>query len=209
MTQALQQKLEPLAGERLAKSFSRAGWIGFWLQIAIGSIPFLLAIYALLFDSPGFGTRGGLALIRYLSIVSMLLLVVTTIWSYRYTRLAKRMADPKKPPSVDTVRRTVWTGIAASTLGIVFSILVMMFEVAQLLIYFLRAPQGGVPVIQTTAAGSSASWVSAGDMMSLLGLILASAVEVVVLALSLWLLLRATSSSAQFRDGAEQVAGAS
>src|SRR5262245_13226017 len=154
MTQALQQELEPLASDRLAKTFSRAGWIGFWLQIAIGSIPFLLAVYALLFDSPGFGTRGGLALIRYLSIVSMLLLVVTTILSYLYTRLAKRMADPNNPPSVNSVRRTVWTGVTASTLGIVFSILVMMFEVAQLLIYFLRAPQAGVPVIQTTAAAA-------------------------------------------------------
>ena len=204
MTQALQQGLEPLASARLAKTFARAGWIGFWLQVAIGSIPVLLEVYGLLFDSPGFGTRGGLALIRYLSLVSVLLLVFTTTWSYQYTRLAKWMADPNKRPSVDTVRWTVWTGVAASTLSIVFSMLVITFEVAQLVIYFLRAPQAGVPVIQTTAAGPQATWVSAGDMMSLLGLILAAAVEVVVLALSLWLLLRATSSSSQFRNETEQ-----
>ncbi len=45
--------------ETLAKAFSRSGWIGFWLQIAFGSIPFMLAIYAFIFArnaSPG--TRG-------------------------------------------------------------------------------------------------------------------------------------------------------
>ncbi len=70
----------------------------------------------------------------------------------------------------------------------------MMFEVAQLLFYFLRAPQAGIPVIQTTSGGP-ASWVSAGDVLSLMGLIFTMLVEVVVLTLSLWLLFRATAES--------------
>jgi hypothetical protein len=52
----------------------------------------------------------------------------------------------------------------ASTLGIVFSMLVMFLEVAQLLIYFLRAPQAGIPVVQTT--GGPVSWVTAADILS-------------------------------------------
>ena len=48
--------------------------------------------------------------------------------------------------------------------------LLMLLEVKQLLIHFLRAPQAGVAMIQTTG-GAAASWVSAADMMSLMALI--------------------------------------
>jgi len=79
--------------------------------------------------------------------------------------------------------------------------LIMLFEVAQLLIHFLRAPQAGVPVIQTTGAGT-ATWVSAADMMSLMALILGMFGELTFLILSLWLLFRTAMS---FVDaGAEQ-----
>jgi multisubunit Na+/H+ antiporter MnhC subunit len=84
----------------------------------------------------------------------------------------------------------------ASTLGIVFSMLVMFFEVAQLLIYFLCAPQAGIPVVQTT--GGPASWVSAADILSLMALILTMVVEVTVLAFSLWLLLRTMKASMEY-----------
>jgi hypothetical protein len=78
----------------------------------------------------------------------------------------------------------------------------MMFEVVQLLLYFLRAPQAGVPVIQTTSSGS-ASWVSAGDMVGLLGLIFTMVVEIAVLALSLWLLFRTTAKAAEIHAADE------
>jgi hypothetical protein len=54
------------------------------------------------------------------------------------------------------------------------------------LIHFLRAPQAGVPVIQTTG-GITASWVSAADMMSLVALIFGMFGEISVLTFSLWL----------------------
>ena len=72
----------------------------------------------------------------------------------------------------------------------------MVFEVIQLWLYFLRAPQAGVPVVQTTSGGP-ASWVSAGDILGLMGLIFTMLVEVIVLALSLWLLFRATAAVAE------------
>ena len=71
--------------------------------------------------------------------------------------------------------------------------LIMLFEVARLLIHFLRAPQAGVPVIQTTGAGT-ATWVSAADMMSLMALILGMFGELTFLILSLWLLFRTAMS---------------
>ena len=190
----------------LARAFARLGWIGFWLQLAIGSIPVALLIYGLLFGgNDSIGTRGRFALIEYLTIGSLLVLAFTTIWSYRYTRLADRIAEPDRRPSTSSIQRTAWIGVAASTLGIVFSALVMMFEVTQLWLYFLRAPQAGVPVVQMTSGGA-ASWVSAGDILGLMGLIFTMLVEVIVLALSLWLLFRATAASAEDHAAVEDYA---
>jgi hypothetical protein len=187
----------PPTNDRLAASFRRLGWIGFWLQIAIGSIPVALLIYAFLFGGGGgISTRGSFALIEYLTIGSLLVLAFTTAWFYRYTFLAPQIAEQAHifPPS--RIQRIAWIGVAASTLGIVFSALVMMFEVAQLLVYFLRAPQGGVPVIQTTGGGTT-SWVSAGDILSMMGLIITMLVETVVLSIGLWLLFLTTGHYAK------------
>jgi len=189
---------EVVGSDGLARAFWRVGWIGFWAQVAIGAIPVALTVYALIVGrNPATGTRAGLALIDYLTIGSLLVLAFTTFWSYRYTRLAKQMADPAQRADERTLQRAAWTGVTASAAGILFSILIMLFEVAQLFFYFLRAPQAGVPVIQTTAAGR-ASWVSAADFLTLFALNASLLIELFVLALSLWLLFRSTTASAQF-----------
>ncbi len=194
----MQRALLPSKGNGLANAFLRLGWIGFWTQIAIGSIPVILAIYGFLFNrSTSAGTRGGLALVEYLTAIDLLLLAFTTIWFYRYTRLARRIADPGQRPPKFAVLREVWTGVAASTLGVVVSVLVMLFEVTQLLFYFLRAPQVGIPTIQTTGSGS-ASWVSAADILSLLILILTLFIELAALGFSLWLLFRTMIDSVEY-----------
>jgi hypothetical protein len=46
MLQALRRILRPSISDSLANAFSRLGWIGFWIQIAIGVIPLTLIIYA-------------------------------------------------------------------------------------------------------------------------------------------------------------------
>jgi hypothetical protein len=205
MSKPLQGALRPSSGYSLANAFASLGWTGFWAQIAIGSIPVALAIYSFLFDrSTDVGTRGGLALVEYLTIAGLFLLAFTTFWFYRYTRLAKQIADPERRPSEFAVRRAAWTGVVASTVGVLLSILVMLFEVTQLLFYFLRAPQVGIPTIQTTGSGS-ASWVSAADIVSLLMLILTLFVEVVVLIFSLWLVFRTMTPSVEYPEaGSEQ-----
>jgi Protein of unknown function (DUF3611) len=202
MLQKLGDALRPSRTKSLAKAFWRLGWTGFFVQVALGSIPVLLAIYAFVFGRYASGTRSRLALLEYLTIANLLILVFTTLWFYWYTRLAKRIADPERRPPEYTVQRTAWTGVAASTLGIMFSMVMILVEVAHLLIHFLRAPQAGVPVIQTTG-GAPASWVSAVDIMSLMVLNLTLFGEVVVLALSLWLLFRATIASAEYAHPAE------
>jgi hypothetical protein len=193
----LRKAFRPSRNDSLAQSFSSLGWLGFWTQIAVGSVPLVLTVYALAFGrNPAPGTRAGFPLIEYLSIAGLLVLTFTTLWSFRYTRLAIRLADPNRRPPRNAVQRTVWTGVKASMIGLLLSMLVLFFEVTQLLIYFLRAPQAGVPVIQTT--GGPASWVSAADIAGLLALLLTMFAEVTILLFSLWLLFRTTLPSIEF-----------
>src|SRR5262245_60835120 len=122
MFRKLQNLLKSSRDKSLAEAFSRLGWIGFWMQIAIGAIPLALIIYARVFGSEGgSGTRGRLALIEHVTIGGLLVLAFTTVWFYRYTRLAVRIAHAEHRPPALFVQRAAWTGVAASTLGIVFS----------------------------------------------------------------------------------------
>jgi len=129
MLQTLRRILRPSKSDSLAQAFSRLGWIGFWIQVAIGSIPFALITYAFIFGrDAGAGTRGGFAPVRYLAVAGLLVLAFTTLWSYWYTRIAKRIADAPRRPSEHSVRRAAWIGVAASAFGIVLSMLVMLFD---------------------------------------------------------------------------------
>ena len=194
MLQALRRILNPSVSDSLANAFSRLGWTGFWIQIVIGIVPLTLIIYA---QSTGGTTRRGLLLVGYLTIAGFLVLIFTTVWFYRYTRLAQRISNSTLRPSLFLVQKAAWIGVASSVLGVVFSMLVILFEVAQLLMYFLRAPQAGVPAVQTTGGGQ-ASWVSAVDMMHLMALVVTTFGEFIVLAFSLWLLFRTTLPSAEY-----------
>ena len=194
MLQALRRIINPSVRDSLANAFSRLGWTGFWIQIVIGIVPLALIIYA---QSTGGTTRRGLLLVGYLTIAGFLVLIFTTVWFYRYTRLAQRISNSTLRPSLFLVQKAAWIGVASSALGVVFSMLIILFEVAQLLIYFLRAPQAGVPAVQTTGGGQ-ASWVSAVDMMHLMALVVTTFGEFTVLAFSLWLLFRTTLPSAEY-----------
>lgn len=197
MLKKLMESLQSSGTQSLAKTFSRLGRFGFWMQIVVGSIPFLLMLYTFIFTRSPSGPRAGLAVVEYLTLASLLILVFTIIWFYRHTRLAEKIADPQQCPPAPSVISAVWTGLIASGVGLLFSMLVMVIETGHLLFYFLAAPQGGVPVFQTPGAGP-ASWVSAVDMMSLMALSLLVFAELIVLILSLWLLFRTTQVADEF-----------
>jgi hypothetical protein len=119
------------------------------------------------------------------------MLLFTTFWSYRYTRVGRRISDPERRPAEASLIETVWTGVVATTAGMLFSMIAIVIETANLLFYFLKAPQAGIPVIQTSGAGST-HWVSTMDMLSLMALVLFLFAELIVLVFSLWLLFRLT-----------------
>jgi hypothetical protein len=87
--------------------------------------------------------------------------------------------------------------VVASTIGMLFSMIVMLVEAANLLFSFLKAPQAGIPVIQTSGS-EAVKWVSSVDMASLMALILMLFAELIVLIFGLWLLFRTTLGSSEF-----------
>jgi hypothetical protein len=198
--ETLLSKTRTLPRESLAGSFKRLGWAGLWIQVVVGVIPLILMSYTFVFAQSPTGPRAGLPIVEYLSMGSLLILIFTTFWFYRYTRIADRIAGPGESPTETELAGTIWIGLAASSAAILFTIVVMFIETAHLLFYFLSAPQGGVPVIQTTGMGQT-SWVSAVDMLSLMSMVLTVLAELVVLVFSLWLLFRVTEGSPEYGGG--------
>lgn len=197
MFKKLMSNLRPSGFESLGKTFSRLGWMGFWLQIVLGSVPLLLMVFIFAFARSPNGPRTGFPFVEYLTAASLLILVFTIVWFYRYTRLAKCLAEPSTRPSILSITRTIWMGIMVGSLGILVSMLLMIIETGNLLFNFLKAPQGGVPVVQTTGA-QALGWVSTIDVASLMALSLFLFAELIVLVFSLWLLFRTMQVAAEF-----------
>ncbi|MGB4335788.1 MAG: DUF3611 family protein [Chromatiaceae bacterium] len=178
--------------ESLAITFERTGRTGFWAQLVLGTFPVVVMAFVLFYAGNLSGTRAGVPIVEWLTLGNILLLFFTTFWFHRYRSLGKRIADPVARPTGEEVAGKVWTGLMASGLGILFSILVMLFEVGQIFFYFLTAPQGGVPTVQVNGA----TFVSAIDMASLMALVMTMAAEVLVTIMGLWLLFRTSRAYA-------------
>lgn len=181
--------------ESLAATFERTGRIGFWSQLVLGTFPIAVMIFVLFFAGTLSGTRSGVPFIEWLTLANILILFFTIFWFHRYRKLGKRIADPALRPTSEEVAGKVWTGLVASSLGVLFSIMVMLFDVGQIFFYFLSAPQGGVPAIQLNGT-AGATFVSAIDMASLMALVLTMAAEVLVTMMGLWLLFRTSRAYA-------------
>lgn len=199
MIRAIQNAISPAKGGSIAPTFSRLGWWGFWLQVIVGAIPLILMVYYFAFSQ---ASRPGLRFIEYLTIANLVILAICALWSYRYTRLSRNIADTAKRPTQAAVVKTVWTGVIIGAIGMFLSMTVLLIEAANLLFYFLKAPQGGMPVIQTSGT-ESVHWISSLDMVSLVALVLMLFCELIVLAFGLWLLFRSMFGSAEYPNTVE------
>jgi hypothetical protein len=172
---------------KLARSFRRLGWIGFWVQIVLGITPLFMFGYFLFGKFTGTDQRVGFS--EILALTGLAILAFTTLWSLRYVKLGTQINDETRRPTTSKIQNTLWIGLWASCAGIAISLALMFFEVIRLLVLFLKAPQGGVPVMQTQIE-DRATWVSAMDVVSLLAELCTLAGELVVLGFTLWLLFR-------------------
>jgi len=190
---------QPANPDRLAKQFSRLGWIGFWIQAALLAVPIALLVYILFVSSPESAQRRGIDLSNYLSFGSLLVMVFTTFWFYRYTRLGKRIADPELRPPQSSALRTLWIGLWAGCLGIFFSMLLLLSAVGRMLFVLMANPQTGMQIAQGLGTDPTKS-LSAMDAVSLTSLLFLLTAELLVLTFSLWLLFRTTRPSAAIAE---------
>jgi hypothetical protein len=182
--------LLPTQTDRVARAFLRYGQGGFWSLVLMGAIPVIIMLYTFIFsDRPSGTNRSGLPFVHFFSTMGLALLVFITYWFYRYIQIGKRLQAPGAELNETSLRRSVGTGLAATSLALVFSFLVMLFEVGTLLFYFLSAPQAGLPTFQTTVDGF-ASWVSAVDMINLLSMVMTLGGEIFAIIFGLLLLYR-------------------
>jgi hypothetical protein len=186
---------EPLKAEKLSRQFSRLGWLGFWIQAAMLAIPLVLLVYVLSIRGPGSPQRIGIDLSNYLSYGSLLVMVFTTFWFFRYTRVGKRIADPERRPARAAVERTLWVGLWASGLGILFSMVLLFSAAGRMLFILLANPQTGI-MIAPGPGGDPVQSISAMDAISLTSLLVILAAELIVLGISAWLLFRTTRAPA-------------
>lgn len=176
--------------EGLARHFSRLGWIGFWIQLILVTVPILLTIYVLFLGSPDSVQRKGIDLRNYLSYGSLLVMIFTTYWFFHYTRLAGKIAEPETCPPPSEVMKKIWIGLWASCLGIFFSMVLMVSAVFRLLFILLATPQTGIPIAPKGADPSH--MLSAIDAVSLTSMFFVLTAELIVLGFSIWLLFKVT-----------------
>jgi hypothetical protein len=198
MSDEMRTPWQPANPARLAREFSRLGWTGFWIQLVLITLPLLLFIYLVFFAGTDSAQRRGIDLGNYLSYGGLLVMVFTTFWFYRYTRLANRIADPARRPSLAVVMRILWIGLWASCLGILFSILLLLGSVGRLLFALMTMPQTGLPV--AAVGGDPVRTVSAIDAASMSSLLLMLSAEFIVLAFTLWLLFRVSRPKAEAKE---------
>jgi hypothetical protein len=187
--------------EKIASAFSRLGWTGVCFQILLMVLPLFMMGYVIFGRTTG--SRESFDLTEYLAFLGLLILAFTTFWSFCYTRLAKKIRDPDRRPTRDSLVRKLWVGLWASSLGIAISLITLFIEACRLLMLFLKAPQGGVPVIRTELESRS-EWVSAIDAVSLLAEVCTLAGEFLLLGLTLWLLFKVTRLSDDYCEPVTQ-----
>jgi hypothetical protein len=186
----------PKDPQQLGASFMKLGWIGFVIQLVLLTVPLLLALYMMFSFSPESAARKGIDLSNYLSYGSLIVAIFTAFWLFRYTRLGQRIADGDPALSGAGVLKTVWIGIWAGSLGILFSMLQLFSAAGRILFVMLANPQTGL-MVSPQIGGNPAQSISALDGISLLTLLVLLTAELVVLGLSLWLLYRTATPEAQ------------
>ena len=194
----------PQRRDSIGEQLSVLGKVGFFVQLALLAIPILLTVYIFVLgrSAPGSGT--GINFGSYVSFASVLVMMFTTYWFFRYIKLGQRMKDPAQHPPRSTVLTTLWVDLWAGCLGIAFSMLLLLAAAWRILFVLLTNPQSGMLIAPT--AGSNPTYsLSAIDAVSLTFLIISLGAEMVVLGLTLWLLFRMTWPLASTAKGETKI----
>ena len=176
----------------LAATFYRLGWLGFWAQALLGLIPIFLLIVVLFF--PSRLNQGSVDLGDILGFASLLFLLFTIYWFYRYTQLGTKLEDSQLRPPKAKVSQCLWIGLIANVACMSCAVLVAMGEVLSLLYIKLSLPRGGAtiysPMPGATVLDPAGQVIVPLDLIGLLAMISSISAGLVGVIITLWLLHR-------------------
>jgi Protein of unknown function (DUF3611) len=108
--------------KKIAARLRRVGWAGFWLQLVLAVVSTLIFLFAIPFASTGAsnpGTGGSLLF----AVGGLIILYVSTYWSFRYVTTARKLKNPDlRPKKADTLKLIRW-GLLSSILGMGSSVM--------------------------------------------------------------------------------------
>lgn len=112
----------PQPVRKIAVQLRRVGWIGFWLQLVLAVVSTLIFLFAI--PSIGTGTNNpGTGGSLVFAVGGLLMLYVSTYWSFRYVTIAKKLKNPDlRPKKADTIKTIQW-GLMSNTLGMGLSVM--------------------------------------------------------------------------------------
>lgn len=128
--------------QKLAQEFYLAGWLGFWVELALTVVSAIILAFAL--SNPGFNInlKSGVGLLSLLG--GFTILSLNVYWMWRYVQLAQRLPDPDPEihPTPSKVRRLLHQGIVLHFVGIFLALIATQVIVGALLFKVLTIPEG-------------------------------------------------------------------
>jgi hypothetical protein len=192
MLKLLESNSPPPSVRRIATEMRVIGWTGFWLQLFFGFIPVALAVFFLFIPrNPNrLGSSGSVAF--FFGYASLIALIFTIYWCFRYTRIGQKLTNTEIRPSRFEVTRTLSIGLLVNLAGLIFAVIVAMYQVNNLLVKLLSLPQGSSTIFSPTQSSTVVARVPITplQMMGLQAVISAIAAEIIGLIVALWLLHR-------------------
>jgi hypothetical protein len=172
--------------QRMASSFRRLGWVGFWLQVFLGFIPILVLMIKVLSGQSRVNTSWGL----FLVIACLLALLLAIYWCFQYVRLARKLRDVDNRPTRAAVMRSLWMGLTINIVGMICAVLIAMKLIGKLTLNMLRLPQGATVI--TPGIGGTSFYqnqlLTPSDMITVQATINVIAAELVGIIIALLLL---------------------
>lgn len=192
MLKLLESNSPPPSVRRIATEMRVIGWVGFWLQLFFGFIPIAFATFFLFIPRNPNKLGGSGSLAFFFGYASLIALIFTIYWCFRYAKIGQKLTDPDLRPSRFEVIRTLSIGLLVNLVGIIFAVIVAMYQVNSLLVKLLSLPQGSSTIFTPTqgAAVMARVPITPLQMMGLQAVISAIAAQIIGLTVTIWLLHR-------------------
>lgn len=111
----------------------------------LGFIPLLVVVAYVLSQSAPRAT-GGFSFGLWLAIASLIILIFSIYWCFRYTQIAKKLRKVETRPSKSQVIRNLQLGLLANIVILIITVIIALVRVGELTFKLLTIPQGATVI---------------------------------------------------------------